>query len=254
MLRSVKELRGYTIHAQNGDIGRVEDFYFHDDTWAVRYLVVATERWAPGRKVLVATPALGKPNWEQSSFPVALTCQQVEDSPDIDTDQPVSRQQEIELHNYYGWPGYWNDPATGAWPALTPLIEPIPPQPCAPQHGDSHLRSARVVSRYRVHATDGDIGRIRDLIVDDGPWILRYAAVHTAKWLPAKNVLIPTAWFQAMGPLERRLTVNLTRATLQACPEYHAAAGVTRDDEERLYRYYGRPPYWQGSEDSAQAA
>src|SRR5574338_1457201 len=109
MLRSLKALHGYTVLAKDGEIGKVHDFYFHDDTWTVRYLVVDTGHWLPGRKVLVTTRALGKPNWAGFSFPVALTREQVQKSPEIDTDKPVSRQHEVDLHNYYGWPGYWTE-------------------------------------------------------------------------------------------------------------------------------------------------
>ena len=73
MLRSLKILLGDTVVANDGDIGKVHDFYFHDDTWIIRYLVVDTGHWLPGRKVLITPSALGKPDWDALTFPVALT-------------------------------------------------------------------------------------------------------------------------------------------------------------------------------------
>ena len=97
MLRNVKDLRGYAIRASDGVIGKVDDFYFDDETWAIRYLVVDTGTWLSGRKVLISPIALGHAGWMGRQLPVALTRAQVERSPDIDTRKPVSRQHEARV-------------------------------------------------------------------------------------------------------------------------------------------------------------
>ena len=156
MLRSIKTLLGYTVLAEDGDMGKVRDFCFHDDTWIIRYLVVDTGHWLPGRRVLVTPGALGKPNWEGLNFPVALTREQVEKSPDIDTDKPVSRQQEVALFKHYGWPFYWIgvEPGPSTWPPFVP-VAPLPvPLKASPteneEKADPHLRSFREVKGYRT--------------------------------------------------------------------------------------------------------
>jgi uncharacterized protein YrrD len=40
MLLSARELQKFTIGATDGDIGSVDDLYFDDESWTVRYLVV----------------------------------------------------------------------------------------------------------------------------------------------------------------------------------------------------------------------
>ena len=107
MLRSMNELYGYTIRATDDTIGSVHDFFFDDRESTVRYLVVDTGNWLPGRKVLIAPDALSKPDWASMMLPVNLTKEQVKNSPDIDTEKPVSRQQEEDLRGYYDWPLYW---------------------------------------------------------------------------------------------------------------------------------------------------
>jgi hypothetical protein len=104
MLRKVKDLRGYSLRASDGVIGRVEDFYFDDEDWGIRYLVVNTGSWLSGRKVLISPIAVGHAGWMAKRLPVALTRAQVEGSPDIDTRKPVSRQHEAEYFKYYGYP------------------------------------------------------------------------------------------------------------------------------------------------------
>src|SRR5687767_10499755 len=107
MLRSVNSLRGYAIQATDGEIGHVDQFYFDDGTWTIRYLVADTGGWLIGRRVLISPIALGDTDWQEQRLHVKLTRSQVENSPDIETDKPVSRQQEVGYFQYYGWPYYW---------------------------------------------------------------------------------------------------------------------------------------------------
>ena len=110
MLRSMTDLKGFTIGAIDGDIGQVEAFYFDDASFTVRHLVVDTGGWLGGRKVLISPRALRDIDWDGRRINAALTKAQVEKSPNIDTDQPVSRQHEIEYYRYYGYPSYWSGP------------------------------------------------------------------------------------------------------------------------------------------------
>ena len=107
MLWDASALDGYAIEANDGRIGSASDFLFEDISWIVRWLVVDTGNWLSARKVLLPLSALGKPDPSLRQFPIKLTIQQVKDSPDIDTDRPVSRQHESHIYNHYGWDPYW---------------------------------------------------------------------------------------------------------------------------------------------------
>jgi PRC-barrel domain len=115
MLRSTNDLRGYTLRATDGEIGKVDDFLFDDEQWTVRYMVANTGGWLTGRLVLISPIVLGNADWEAKTLAVALTRAQIEQSPDIATDQPVSRQREAELAQYYGYDLYWG--GAGLWGA-----------------------------------------------------------------------------------------------------------------------------------------
>jgi hypothetical protein len=110
MIRSASELKGYTIEATDGDIGEVVQFYFDDEKWTIRYLVADTGGWLMGRKVLISPAALGRVDWNSRKLHVNMNKERVENSPGIDTDRPVSRQQETDYYNYYGYPYYWSGP------------------------------------------------------------------------------------------------------------------------------------------------
>jgi hypothetical protein len=109
MLRTASELKGIGIAATDGDIGSVKDLYFDDVAWTIRYLVVDTGTWLPGRQVLISPMSIAGET-SADKIPVALTRQQVADSPPIDADRPVDRQHEIELSRYYRYPYYWAGP------------------------------------------------------------------------------------------------------------------------------------------------
>lgn len=240
MFRSLKELIGYTIHAADGEIGRVYDFYFDDHAWTVRYLVVDTGGWLSGRKVLVAPIALDTPKWESKTFPVRLTKEQVEKSPSIDLDKPVSRQMEEELYTYYGWKPYWHDARART---AVRVIERSMEKGDKPLSGLA-VRSANEVIGYNIRASDGKIGHAADLIVDDEAWIVRYIVVDTHDWLPGKKVLVSPGWVGAVTWPERNIYVGLSREMVKDSPEFDPSAPVNREYELRLYDYYGRPKYW----------
>jgi len=107
MLRRMKDMEGYAIGATDGLIGHVKDFYFDDETWVIRYLIVETGEGLSSRRVLISPFSINQPNWSEKAFPAAITLEQVKNSPHIDTDKPVSRQHEMGYLGYYGYPYYW---------------------------------------------------------------------------------------------------------------------------------------------------
>jgi len=239
MLRSIEELYGYTIRATDGDIGKVHDFYFDDEFWTIRYLVVDTGPWLTGRRVLIAPASLDQPDWGSQSLPVRLTKKQVEQSPLVGTDQPVSRQLQVDLHHYYGWPHYWAGTSVG-----TPFLIVPPDQPQEEESGDPHLRSSREVIGYHIQATDDEIGHAEDFIVQDTGWVIRYMVVDTRNWLPGKKVLVATDWIEEVEWIERKVHVTLERDSVEESPEFEPGMPVNRTYEQRLYDFYGRPAYW----------
>ena len=243
MLRSVRSLGGFSIGAKDGEIGKVHSFLFDDRSWAIRYLVIDTGGWLPGRKVLIAASALDRPDWRAHIFPVALTRQQVKDSPDIDTNKPVSRQREAELHKYYNWAPYWGTGYGAAVFAIPPVEEEQEPSEEAAK-GNPNLRSTREVIGYRIHATDGQIGHVEDFIISDEDWVIRYMVIDTRNWLGGRSVLVSPEWVAEIRWQEQEVRVDVSRQRIEDCPPYDPSAPVNREYEVQMYDYYGRPKYW----------
>ena len=110
MLNKAKTLKGYKLHSLDGEIGKVKEFYFDDQHWTIRYLVADTGNWLTGRQVLISPYALVAVNKEEQHIAIDLTKKQIEDSPSLNSDKPVSRQFEEAYYGYYGWPMYWGGP------------------------------------------------------------------------------------------------------------------------------------------------
>ncbi len=217
MLRSVRSLRGFTIRANDGHIGKVHTLLFDAHTWAIRYLVVDTGSWLPGRKVLIAATSLGRPRWLERVFPVALTREQVRNAPEIDADKPVSRQREIELHAYYDWIPYWG--LGSDWVGAVPVPTPAEREALeTAARGDPNLHSAREVIGYRIHAQDGPIGHLEDFIVTDGDWVIRYLVADTRNWLPGRHVLLSPRWVRQMSWEQREVWIEVSRQKVCRCP------------------------------------
>lgn len=265
MLHNVKELEGASVEAVDGRLGTVKDLYFDDKRWAIRYIVVETGTWLKGRKVLISPNAVHRVAWDDGVMHMSLTRQQVRDSPSIDTDKPVSRQQEAAHHNYYGYPNYWDGINLWGLDAF-----PIPwvgasPDPSLAPHGlrddavarerqgrldrklesaDSHLRSSNEVIGYEIMASDGPIGSVENFVIDDKSWAIRHMVVDTRKWLPGKQVLLSPESIDYISWPEREVHVKIARHAIETSPEYDTSHVLSPEHATALGAHYKRVGYY----------
>ncbi len=248
MLRKARDLERYKVRATDGEIGDVDEFFFDDETWTLRYLVVETGSWLDKRRVLIAPECFGIPDWPIREFPVELTREQVKDSPPIDTDKPVWRQHELDYRAHFGWSPYWTS-AAGLAPSGIPVTEELmehveAERDRAVEEGDPHLQSSRAVTGYHVEARDGEVGHVEDFLIDDETWAIRYIVIDTHNWLPGKHVLLGPEWVQEIDWAASKVRVDVDRDQIERAPEFDDSASVGRDYEEALHAHYGKTPYW----------
>ena len=188
MLDKVKTLSGYKLHSLDGELGKVEEFYFDDHHWTIRYLVANTGNWLTGRQVLISPYALSAVNKKEKYISIKLTKKQIEDSPSLQSDKPVSLQFEEAYYGYYGWPSYWSGPyAWGPYPHLDLFYVKDKKRNPGGKPWDHYLRSTSDVSGYNIHALDGEIGHVDDFVIDDETWEIRFLVIATQNWLPGKR-------------------------------------------------------------------
>jgi hypothetical protein len=247
MLRSGSAFNGFTLEASDGKVGTVSDFLFDDSNWQLRWLVVDTGAWLTGRKILIHPSALEKPDLAGRAFPVKLTRAQVEGSPEIGRDEPVSLQMEHNLYGYYGYDVTWGGGFAGgngtAVPTTAGTSVPV-------SKGDPHLRSIAEVSGYGIHAIDGDIGHLDRFLIDDQDWTVRYLVVDTATWWLGKHVLVAPTAIKEISWAERFLRLDLTCYKIKGSPVWDQSGIVDRAYEQLLRIYYG----WDGAAEQAAPA
>jgi uncharacterized protein YrrD len=245
MLIKAKTLKGFKLDSKDGEIGKVKEFYFDDKHWTIRYLVADTGNWLTGNQVLLSPYVLVSVNKEEENIGVNLTKKQIEDSPPLYSDKPVSKQFEVELHGYYGWPNYWSD--TNMWGDYPHITHDNIESKTSDQNKkkwDINLRSSKFVTGQKILATDGELGHVDDFIIDDQTWEIRYLIIETGNWWEGKKVLVSPQWIDSINAEEPSVSVNLSRDSIKQSPEYSEENLLTRDYESQLHRHYNRNVYW----------
>ena len=246
MLQHVDELLDFTIHATDGDIGRVRDLYFDDHRWTVRYLVVDTGHWLPGRRILLSPAAIRKADWGRRELIVALSREQIRQSPSVESHQPIGQRRIALFRECYTLPYYW---AVGGFLWGPGMWAHHASGKASGRQGreapglarDPYLRSARLIRDYHVKAIDGDAGRVEDFLVDDGSWVVRCLVVRTRHWRLGKRVLIPSEWVAWASWIELTVHVDLRVDRILSAPEYDLTRPLTESALTRLTAGYGRP-------------
>ena len=254
MLDKVKILLGYELDSLDGEIGRVKEFYFDDQYWVIRYLVADTGNWLTDRQVLISPYVLNAVIKDERHIIVQLTKKQIEDSPPLDSDKPVSRQFETAYYGYYGWPMYSGGPYMwgpfsypligGAYSGVASDREATGESNQEKKVWNPHLRSTRDVTGHRIQAVDGEIGHVEDFVIDDQTWAIRYLVIDTRNWWPGKKILVSPKWIERISWEESKVFINLSRDAIKQSPEYTAEFLLTRDYEAALHRHYNRRAYW----------
>lgn len=248
MLIKAKALKGYKLDAIDGEIGEVKEFYFDDEYWTIRYLVVNTGNWLTDRQVLISPYALDSVNKETKRISIKLSKKHIEDSPTLDKDNPITRQFEEVYSGFFGWPAYWR--GTSTWGCYSKIIRDSrdwkdwekPNEPEKPR--DPRLCNTNNVTGYHIQANDGEIGSVDDFIIDDKTWAIRYLIIDTQNWWSGKKVLISPQWIDFVSWDESKVIINLSRESIRKSPEYSEEILLTRNYEAKLHSYYNRHVYW----------
>jgi hypothetical protein len=220
--------------------------------------VVEAGLWLMSKKVLISPISIKDLDWIGTTIELSITKDQVKNSPDMDTDRPISRQAEIDYLGYYSYPSYWGN--MGLWGVysspymIAPGYSSIAPQPdeaefevdefarvdtALIQEQDRHLRSHHAVIDYHLEAKDGDLGHVQGMLIDIDTWAIRYLIINTSNWWLGHLVLIAPTWISEVSWPYAKMYVGLTQQQIKDAPVYDPAVPFNREDEKSLSRYYG---------------
>lgn len=252
MLHSAKALQGFQLLASDGEAGTVKDLYFDAHSWTIRYLVVDTGGWLDSRLVLISPHSILGMDASAEAFQTNLSREQIRNSPDIDTDKPVSRQYETEYFDYYGYPYYWAGPQL--WGASTlPVaggsaagVAADTAGNTAHEHagqaetGDPSLHSVAEVEGYSIRATDDSFGHVEDFLIDDRDWAISLIVADTRSWLPSTDVLLSPRRITRVEWLDKFVEVSASRAEIENSPQYDSNMLAEQQGYGDLYLHAGR--------------
>ena len=208
MFHSLGALMGASMIATDGEIGRICNFLFDDELWKIRYCVVDVGHWLARREVLLSMSAIDQPDWKTKTLRARLTKEQLRNGPDVDSKKPVSRQQEIAMREYFGWPAYWDTVVDKVFPPS--LIAAGREFPVHTEE-DNHLRGAEDVIGYEVWASDGAVGCLESFVVDEAVWHIGYLDVKTGEGLLSRSVLVPTSWVKSISWADHHVNLQGSR-------------------------------------------
>jgi sporulation protein YlmC with PRC-barrel domain len=247
MLLSFKDMVGNPVNARDGHVGKVEDVLFEDTDHRVKHVVIDTHRWMPGKRVIVPPRAVTRADAKEGLIDIDLTKQQLEDSPEVTEDMPVSMQHEVEHRGIFQPMAMWYNAGVSPYTFLEPLlameVEALGLDG-SKRSKDPHLRSAAELMGYHVKATDGDVGRVDDVLLDTEHWKVQYLIVDTHELWPGGKVLVSTDWLKEVSWEGSWVRVDHTMEAIRAAPHFDHKQPVTREYEDQLHDHYGRLRYW----------
>lgn len=267
MLQVISPLKGFAILASDGFIGTVADFLFDDAKWKVRWLVVDCASELKAHKTLIHPSAILPTSLDKERFEVKLTKAQIEASPELGEDEPVSQQMESQLYRHYGWDPLWDGYYLGGTPGA--MASPFMSMPYfgfgagghgfavrgpgfaaggdarditpEPADGDPHLRSVSEVIGYHIHALDGEIGHVENFMVDLADWRLHYFVVDTRNWWFGKRVLISPVAVKSIDWSDRHVELDVSREKVKSSPPWDSMVTFGEIYIRDLHTHYGWP-------------
>lgn len=246
MLRTTRNVHGYSVQATDGSIGHVSDAYFDDAKWGVRYLVVETGPWLFGRTVLVSPQNVVEIHDEDEAVEVSLTKESVKTSPDVDTAKPISQLKEEEFHRHHQIPVYWG--GTGLWgygvqPGDIPSTRFNPTQQRAAPTADEvvgpdyHLRSAEELAGYAIEADGELVGRVESLIFETPQWAVRFLSCSELNDGNGR-LLLDRSWLRDIDWLQSKVQVSVSREAILSAPTLPPDAMPGEQYERQLFDHF----------------
>jgi hypothetical protein len=220
-------------------LGKLQDFFFDEERWVIRYVEADQGKIFPNKKVLIPRALLDAPDWENKKFNVSLTRDDFDKCPSTEENKPVSQAYETRLLSHLQMQNYW----AVAPPAPTGMTFPM--RPIAPPETqikeediDTKLRSFNEILGYTVNTTDGNHHRLSDIIVDDEDWQILYMVISDEN--NEHEVMFPINYVSEISYKAQSLNLNILSKDLKKAPEYNPASPVNTEYEKKVYDYYGR--------------
>ncbi len=215
MLRRFTEFKSLHLHCPLRQIGKVSDLLVEEDSWAVRYLVISVDNTFPKRRVLISPAAIAGFDFDRNILATMLTSRQVIESPAVDLNQPICRQYEESLVDYYGWPVYWLGRFVQGSPDAIQRMADDTATMFVDDEKPSNLRSVRKLCGYQINSCDGIVGFLKDLVINTETWKVIYVIADESSWLIKESSTVPCEWIENVDWGKKRIDFTGRRRILK---------------------------------------
>lgn len=210
-------------------MGKVKDIYFDDNSWAIRYAQVDTQKWLPGRNVYVSPSSFKGVKEDEKLVEVNHTKETIKNSPTIPADSEISTANEASLTAYYGWNRYWM--GGDLWGASDrPVLPEVPIQNDKNAANRNEMEMNENTNYVllnesdtigmKVHGHDGHMGEVTDLVFDDDHWKIQYLVVKYLKIPVERYYLVTTKHITSVEWVEKDLYLDLKADSLEEQNDY----------------------------------
>jgi hypothetical protein len=244
MLRSVRDLVGYTVAARDGRCGELRDMYFDDRLWILRYWEV--DAGAAASALRLSPQAVTAIADKARQFHVRMCREQLQRGPGVDSDPGLTHPLDAEggLRRERDGGNLWSLAGLPLSELLAPAVEAaeLPATPAHPERfgleRDLRLRSSAEVIGYGVAARDGPIGHVADFLIEPATWQVRMVVVDTHTRLADRPVLLPPMWVDDFDDAARQLRFRVSRDAVQSSPHYEASPALAHEQALRVQRHF----------------
>jgi hypothetical protein len=244
MLLNLKKLFDYQIKIKDQELIYPRDFIFETAGWSLKYLVVDIEVRDLWHTLFLDIHTLQNPDHEGKILEAEIKLDKnnlSEFYPDKH-ELPVSWKKEMELKQYFSWPITEIDITSLDKQEAEALLKNMATDKIKRLLSiDTQTRSFDEVIQYQIKAGDEEIGQVKDLIVNEQDWKIRYVVVDTHSWLPgSKKFLISPAWVEDINWNKNEIYVTVNREKIETCPEYNFGDEISPEFEIKLFKHFGK--------------
>ena len=254
MVFRFKNLQKHPVYALDGEIGPIKDILFDDRTWSVRYISPDTNKWLPGKKVVLSPESfiIEREADRSKAVKINLTKKKIEEAPLLDDHLPVSRQYETLLSEHFSWEPYWITPLPIGLTPYPPVGSVVPPnlggmhraeweelQMIRDAQFDGHLRSLTEITGYKIGTEDDQtFGEVTDVIVNQTDWLVVDLVMNSRKWMPGGKEFVCSPFFvKSVDDVKKVIHIAQTKEAILRSPDFDFATyGETYRTE--LVRHY----------------
>ncbi len=226
---TLKGLIGLPVMGADGELGTVEDVYFDEKRWRMRYILAATGDWLEGRRLLLSPRAFGGLLPDRRGLQSNLRRDRVSAAPPFIKGRRITRTEEEELFKFYEWPFYWREEEEGGIgpgnPAALPLIELA--SEMREEIGtqgvleNPTLHSLEDVLGMRILDREGEnSGSLADVAVQLEDWEILYLIIDLGLLSGGKKVQLPPTYVESFDEDDDYLRLDLERETIHNSPEW----------------------------------